>query len=67
MSATAAAQAQATGGGGEYVLDNKLAFRVRQYAANKKSPTEDGAVAFLLDKYKEYARKPQVRSYSRRS
>lgn len=44
-------------------MDQKLLFRVRQYAGERRDknapPTVEGAVAYLLDKFREYTRKPQ--------
>lgn len=58
------------GGGGssrgnaEYFTDTKLIFRMKLFVAKQQERggpvTEHAAFDFLLDKYKEYARKPQV-------
>jgi len=52
------------GGGSEYFVDPKLLYRIKQFVGeiNERGsvPTEDAAVDYLLDKFKEYARKPQV-------
>eukprot|EP00903_Cladosiphon_okamuranus_P010657 g10075.t1 len=51
------------GGANEYFVDAKLVFRIKQFVGEHHErgsvPTEDGAVDYLLDKFKEYARKPQ--------
>lgn len=48
----------------DYFVDRKLVFRLKQFVgeqrANGSLVTEDTAFDFLLDKFKEYARKPQV-------
>lgn len=45
-------------------MDPKLVFRIKQFVGEHHErgsvPTEDGAVDYLLDKFKEYVRKPQV-------
>ncbi|KAG5192059.1 putative ribosome biogenesis ATPase RIX7 [Tribonema minus] len=55
---------KAGSGGGNYPPDRKLVFHVRQYAGEQADRglgvTEDGAVAYLLNKYREYQRKPQA-------
>ena len=52
------------GGANEYFVDPKLVFRIKQFVGEHHErgsvPTEDGAVDYLLDKFKEYVRKPQV-------
>lgn len=54
------------GGGGskEYFVDTKLVFRLKQFVGEQQERgslvTEDIALNYLLDKYKEYVRKPQV-------
>lgn len=56
------------GGGGssnrEYFVDTKQVFRLKQFVAEQRERgapvTEDAAFDFLLDKFKEYVRKPQV-------
>lgn len=52
------------GGANEYFVDPKLVFRIKQFVGEHHQrgsvPTEDGAVDYLLDKFKEYVRKPQV-------
>lgn len=53
------------GGANEYFVDPKLVFRIKQFVGEHHErgnvPTEDAAVDYLLDKFKEYVRKPQVR------
>lgn len=53
-----------SGGNKEYFVDTKLVFRLKQFVGEQQgrggAVTEDAAVDFLLDKYKEYVRKPQV-------
>lgn len=54
------------GGGGnkEYFVDTKLVFRLKQFVGGQQARgrpvTEDAALDYLLDKFKEYVRKPQV-------
>lgn len=52
------------GGANEYFVDPKLVFRIKQFVGEHHErgsmPTEDAAVDYLLDKFKEYVRKPQV-------
>lgn len=57
------------GGGGaaashEYFVDTKLVFRLKHFVGEQRErgslPTEDAALDYLLDKFKEYVRKPQV-------
>lgn len=56
----------AANGNKEYFVDTKLVFRLKQFVAEQGSArgplTEDAALGYLLDKYKEYVRKPQVRT-----
>eukprot|EP00752_Nemacystus_decipiens_P002788 g2604.t1 len=51
------------GSANEYFVDPKLVFRIKQFVGEHHErgsvPTEDGAVDYLLDKFKEYVRKPQ--------
>ena len=57
-------------GGGEnkdYFVDPKLVYRVKQFVEEQRERssapvTEDSAMRYLLEKFKEYVRKPQVRS-----
>ncbi|CAM9463988.1 unnamed protein product, partial [Pylaiella littoralis] len=58
------------GGGGssnEYFVDTKLVFRLKQFVGDQRErgslPTEDSALDYLLDKFKEYVRKPQVSAH----
>lgn len=57
--------ASSGGGGKEYFVDTKLVYRLKQYVGDQQergsSVTDDGAFEFLLDRFKEYVRKPQVR------
>ncbi len=52
------------GGASDYFVDPKLLYRVKQFVGNAHErgsvPTEDAAMDHLLDKFKEYVRKPQV-------
>lgn len=52
------------GGASEYFVDPKLLYRIKQFVGDTHErgsvPTEDAAVDYLLDKFKEYVRKPQV-------
>lgn len=42
-----------------------MVFRLKQFVGDQRErgslPTEDSALDYLLDKFKEYVRKPQVR------
>ena len=52
------------GGANDYFVDPKLLYRIKQFVGEAHErgsvPTEDAAVDHLLDKFKEYVRKPQV-------
>ena len=57
------------GGGGstDYFVGAKLVYRVKQFVGEQRERssvpvTEDSAMHYLLGKFKEYTRKPQVRS-----
>lgn len=64
MSVSGESPRSGPGGGKEYFLDSKLIFRLKQFVGEQRERgapvTEDGAFNFMLDKFKEYARKPQV-------
>ena len=49
----------------EYFVDTKLLFRLKHFVGEQNERgslvTEDAALDYLLDKFKEYVRKPQVR------
>lgn len=54
-----------SGGGKDYFVDTKLLFRLKQFVTEQrersKAPvTEDSAMNYLLGRFKEYVRKPQV-------
>lgn len=48
----------------DYFVDTKLLFRLKQFVGEQHRrggvATEDAALDYLLDKFKEYVRKPQV-------
>lgn len=48
----------------DYFVDTKLLFRLKRFVTEQQErgsrPTEDSALDYLLDKFKEYVRKPQV-------
>lgn len=53
----------------EYFVDTKLLFRLKHFVGEQNARgslvTEDDALDYLLDKFKEYVRKPQVRACMR--
>lgn len=61
---SAAVMSRGSGDSKDYFVDTKLVFRLKQFIGEQKkrggSIAEDVAFDFLLDKFKEYVRKPQV-------
>lgn len=58
------------GGGKDYFVDTKLLFRLKQFVTEQRERsrapvTEDSAMNYLLGRFKEYVRKPQVCLVSR--
>lgn len=53
-----------TANNSDYFVDTKLLFRLKRFVTEQQErgslPTEDAALDYLLDKFKEYVRKPQV-------
>ncbi|CAM9904646.1 unnamed protein product [Ectocarpus fasciculatus] len=52
-----------TANNNDYFVDTKLLFRLKRFVTEQQErgslPTEDAALDYLLDKFKEYVRKPQ--------
>ncbi|CAB1101477.1 unnamed protein product [Ectocarpus sp. CCAP 1310/34] len=52
-----------TANNSDYFVDTKLLFRLKRFVTEQQErgslPTEDAALDYLLDKFKEYVRKPQ--------
>lgn len=65
MSRNGEAPTNGHSGGKDYFVDTKLVFRLKQFVSERRENggvvTEDAAFDFLLDRFKEYIRKPQVR------